>query len=1195
MNSTHHRDTPEAASPAERNPIDLLAESFLARLRQGEYPAIDEYTTKYPELAEEIRSVFPTLALLEQGGEALASQPPPRRPKSLPTQIGEYQILRVVGRGGMGVVYEAEHDTMRRRVALKVLPARSALDDVQLQRFYLEARVAGRLHHTNIVPVFEVGTDGVHHFYAMQFIQGQSLDVVFDELRKVRGIVPRPLEATIGAEPSCNAIGKDLAEGLVSGQFSKRPEFDVTNDLSAANADSDATVASKTGQTPLEYTDDACRQASEDFFETSASVSADLNSSTDQHDDYFHRVAKIALQIAEALSYAHGQGILHRDIKPSNVILDTKGTAWVADFGLAKDENAELTRSGDIIGTFRYMAPERFDGHTDARSDIYGLGLTLYELCTLRNAFRGRDRAHLVRAICHTEPVRPRKLNPLIPRDLETIILKAIEKRPGNRYQAARHMAEDLRLMLADRPIKSRRSSTLERTWRWCRRNPQQALLGICILLLLAVMSVGSLSFAFFARRKAEELANSQRVSVERLYRSLQAGAEASRWSGRLGQHFSSLVGVASATEVLSQLDWPIEDVQQELVGLRNSAIAAMALPDLRQTRAWSFANARAYVIFHPLLTCYAQADASGHVSVYSVADGNQQHTLAAPSEATTVQRMLFSPDGKYLAVHYSAAEGASCRVWDVDTGAVTLTLSPEKGPQPVFDFNADSTRLVLAHGKSLIVYRLSSGEQIHQVSLSNAVLDLRVCRTNDSVALLLPGRRAAQVLRADTGETQTFTFESPVQSMGWRPGTEELALGHDDGRLVLERVGASSASKPYRQRQFLGHTSLIVRVEFSPDGELMMSQAWDGTMRLWEVGSGQQLLRMEGRYILESGFSADGKHIGLADRSQFHLWEIARDTPLRILRSPHSTARRWSVDIDPTGRWLASAKNDGVEIWDLEKRQLSHILATKELVNGTSKDAEFLPSGKELLLSNPQGVQLYKMTVQNEKPIFTRSRTITTASASWASLDTTGTFAGFRDRLSSAMGLVVNLRQPSHHVPIGPHLGLDHVEVSPNGRWIATTTWGGAGGIHLWDAKSGERVTSSALEPTEKKCNVIFSDDSQQLFASTTRHHISWNLATMQTNFRVRRETQDDWPGPLAYSPEEGLLAVGHSRFAIALLDAQTGQTISVLGTPSEVGFHACCFSEAGRLLAAASDTDIHLWDLTKVRSLLRRVGLDL
>ena len=185
MDSTHPRSDPESAPDGDRNPLDVLAETFLARLRRGEYPAINEYTAQYPELAEEIRTVFPTLALLEQGGDGFAQQAPPKRSKSVPTQIGEYQILREVGRGGMGVVYEAEHDTMRRRVALKVLPARAAIDDVQLQRFYLEARVAGRLHHTNIVPVFEVGTDGISHYYAMQFIRGQSLDVVFDELRRV--------------------------------------------------------------------------------------------------------------------------------------------------------------------------------------------------------------------------------------------------------------------------------------------------------------------------------------------------------------------------------------------------------------------------------------------------------------------------------------------------------------------------------------------------------------------------------------------------------------------------------------------------------------------------------------------------------------------------------------------------------------------------------------------------------------------------------------------------------------------------------------------------------------------------------------------------------------------------------------------------------------------------------------------------
>ena len=194
------------------------------------------------------------------------------------------------------------------------------------------------------------------------------------------------------------------------------------------------------------------------------SSSSDLLAHSDLSRSYFHSLARIGLQVADALEYANRQGVLHRDVKPSNLLLDTLGNLWLTDFGLAKTTEADdLTATGETLGTIRYMAPERFEGECDARSDLYGLGLTLYELVALRPPFEESDRFQLIERIRHSEAFRLSTLVPKVPRDLETIIHKAIMREPSRRYATAGAMAEDLRRFLDGRPIEARQASTAER------------------------------------------------------------------------------------------------------------------------------------------------------------------------------------------------------------------------------------------------------------------------------------------------------------------------------------------------------------------------------------------------------------------------------------------------------------------------------------------------------------------------------------------------------------------------------------------------------------------------------------------------------------------------------------------------------------------------------------------------------------
>ncbi len=372
----------------------------------------------------------------------------------VPDRLGDFRVIREVGRGGMGIVYEAEQISLGRRVALKVLPHQSLLEPESVERFRREARAVAGLHHTNIVQVFGTGEQDGLHYFVMELIPGVGLDRVLRELKRGQPDgQPAPAGGPGGGgtgDPSLLAVVRGLLSGISSGR-----EAEVS-------ASADGPTAQPAG---------------------AEAIPLAPSSASGSGRPYWVRVARVGLQVAEALAHAHALGVVHRDIKPSNLLLDYRGTVWVTDFGLAKaaDEDNVLTRSGDIIGTLRYLPPEALEGRSDARGDVYSLGVTLYELATLRDAFPDVDRNVLVRRKLDAELARPRRVNEAVPRDLETIILKATARDPGHRYWNAAGLAADLRRFVEDRPVHARRITPPERLWRWCRRDPRTAgLLGRC-------------------------------------------------------------------------------------------------------------------------------------------------------------------------------------------------------------------------------------------------------------------------------------------------------------------------------------------------------------------------------------------------------------------------------------------------------------------------------------------------------------------------------------------------------------------------------------------------------------------------------------------------------------------------------------------------------------------------------------------
>jgi tetratricopeptide (TPR) repeat protein len=403
-------------------------------------------------------------------------------------RLGEYEVRRELGRGGMGVVYEAIQTSLNRRVALKVLGPGLGLTPRAIDRFRREAEATARLHHTNIVPVYATGEESGLHFYAMELIDGPSLDAVIRQMR---------------AGPSANA------------PVESSPKLDVTGAYvpSASPSGAGSATGSSAGQ--------------------------------------FDRIAAMIADVADALHHAHEQGVTHRDIKPANLLVSADGRLSVTDFGLARMlEQPGMTITGEFVGTPAYMSPEQITAGripVDHRTDIYSLGATLYHLLTLRPPFAADGRDRLLAMVIQKEPPAPRSFDPKVPRDLETICLKCLEKDPDRRYPTGKELADDLRRYVSRFAILAKRAGPIARAKKWVKRNPALSVAGSMVL--VAVLAAGV--FAWRAR-EAEQL----RLAEQRM-RDEEATTEKRRAAierGMVAALAADLAGAEKAVEEAEQL-----------------------------------------------------------------------------------------------------------------------------------------------------------------------------------------------------------------------------------------------------------------------------------------------------------------------------------------------------------------------------------------------------------------------------------------------------------------------------------------------------------------------------------------------------------------------------------------------------------------------------------------------------------------
>jgi WD40 repeat protein/serine/threonine protein kinase len=1035
----------------------------------------------------------------------------------LPAVAG-FEIIREVGRGGMGIVYEAIELALGRRVALKVLPPLSA-GPTSVARFQREVRAAGRLHHTNIVPIYGVGQDGGMLYYAMQFIEGEGLDRLIGRLRRGRATAAGARQATEPEEPWAAPLP--------------------------------GTAAGTKGGSP---TEDSGRLT------PSSGASSLAHSRT---------VARVGLQVADALAYAHKSGFLHRDVKPSNILLDAAGTAWVTDFGLAKgvQEEEDLTQTGDIIGTIRYLPPERFNGRSDACGDVYSLGATLYELLTLRPVFEEVERSRLIERVLGTEPTLPRQIDRHFPRDLETIILKALEKDPSRRYATANQMGEDLRRFLEDEPVLARRVGAAERYLRWARRHPEIAILGGVLTAVLIGVTIASMlvagRMAALAKgnERAAESERGARLAAEAAQK--QANQERQRseqhlYVARIGQAESALrlFDPITARAILDQCR--PEPGGKDRRGWEWFYLDQWCRPELKTISLPTTAETHSLAVSPDgsLLAvgcCYPFAGASGEhppapAYVLGLPDGKVRHALAG--HEVYVYAVSFRPDGKRLAT--LGGEG-TIRVWDTASGQLVraMDLSTSSGGVPYHEWAGlhwswDGRWLASAIGDGLVrVWDPETGQET-----ARAAHNARSVAWSPDGTRIASGGDGLEVRLWDTrnGRLDKPVLKQPglVRRVSWSRDSRRLAAVSFDPDKSPSAEGLSIWDTTSGARVFhAGQVKDLGWVAFSPDGSRLAAGGSEGNVRVFDAADPREFAILFAGCMKVAGlaFSPDGRRLyaGGWGMGGVRVYDPARDPRGRGI--PAWLGQLAALTFDRDGlRVLGVAWDEGLlasaDPFDGIVK-VEHVLAVTNSQHWPRGDFAFSPDDGRLAAP---------------------TRRDPTVVGVW----------------DVALGRPVTMLR-------GPGGNVTAVAFRPDGQVLATAAARGPKGkpvVTFWDLASSRaiRTFESGEGPIQ---TLAFSGDGRRLAAGGGRKGGPGWVTVWDAETRVVLGTLDrvGLVASVAFHPDGARLAVAdYFERKVHLWDIAAGSLITNPG-PNEVSFVG--FTPDGKRLAAMGyDGNVHLAD---------------
>ncbi len=1053
----------ESSEPDADREFAEFVEQLLTHLREGRSGQAERLTGESPDYAERLRAFLPALA--STVGLSGASREPAGGATEIPENrrtgsekiLGDFRILRQIGRGGMGIVYEAEQISLRRRVALKILPFATLVDPKHLQRFKTESLIEGQLSHPNIVSVLSVGQENHVHFFAMPLIDGVSAAEWIARWRQ-------DAELTQASNHTRGGFKTEIREGEAPAE----PKTRKTQARQEPRPPGFAAAPSESVANPSAKTD-------------SNIVRERLN-----------RVSDIARQIACALEYAHQNGVLHRDVKPSNILVDKHGKAYLTDFGLAHAPDVNLTMTGDVMGTLRYMSPEQALGRraeVGERSDIYSLGATLYEMVTLRPMFADEDTESLLSAIAGHEPARLRAIDAQIPRDLETIVLTATAKESRDRYESAQAMADDLQRFLDDRPILAHRPRLADRVARWSRRHRGLVYTAVGVSLLLsAILGVSSLVVLRGSQRTQSALDH----VAELLYASdMQLAYQAwdKKWIGEAVSILARHIPEAKDRDQRG-VEWfllrSLVERSPPLVFYSHPGVVSelAVFPDRERivtvgddglVRIWQVPQGHllstiktgdamlAAVAVSPCGTMVATGENT--VAIWDVDSGKKIRDLT--THETTVEAIAFSPDGRFVV---SASRYKDLRVCTIEGELKGHYLTGSRNESVCF--SADGHRLyvsvrdltnVLHDHIRVFELNIDQGDETESASDEPLLTEKQVWRRPthltfaavNSGLIAFASRYNGRVFLSKEDD-QSWNRELPPQkdqlnAVAISPNGQYFVSAHNDGSIVWRPI--SRIDEYGHERRMSVHRGAVTDLQFIDDRRLATCGA-DGAIRIWNLGPSERALSIaanEVQSVRDLAFSADANHLAIVGDSGL-LWHG---------RADGSNGQTWryegpvtmdldDVDYSPRGDLLAltSESSNQILLWDVNRRAVRNSF---EHAERTVHDACFSPDGGSLATTGDDAlVHLWNLANGTE------SEHLSLPHHGWAlAYSPDGSRLAAGGRFSEI--LIWDLSQRKVVLRLRANSDTRDLAFQPDGPLLASAH--SDGHLRLWDLRSGERI----------------------------------------------------------------------------------------------------------------------------------------